>query len=75
MGAFGVVVGGEFVELSLKVGDGFGGWLGVDPAFECLVEAFDFALSLWVSWPTVFLLDAVVGEDFLKSVAAAFSSG
>ena len=38
MGAFGVVVGGEFVELSLKVGDGFGGWLGVDPAFECLVE-------------------------------------
>ena len=57
------------------MGDGFGGWLGVDPAFECLVEAFDFALSLWVSWPAVFLLDAVVGEDFLKSVAAAFSSG
>lgn len=32
-----------------------------------------FCLGLWVYRPAVFLLDAVVGEGFLKRVASAFS--
>ena len=32
----------------LEVGEGVGAWLAVEPAFEGLVEAFDFALGLRV---------------------------
>ncbi len=33
----------ERVELGLEVGDRRGGWLGAEPAFEGLLEAFDLA--------------------------------
>ena len=74
MGACGVVVVAEFIEECLQFSDGFSGWSGVDPFFECLVEALDFSLSLGMAWTTIFLLDAVVVEGFLECVAASFST-
>lgn len=74
MRALCVVVLGEFVELLLELSDCFCWWSCFDPAFECLVEPFDLALSLWVSGSAVFLLDAVVVEGFLECVAASFST-
>jgi hypothetical protein len=48
MGADGVVVGDEVVELALEAGDGRRRRLGGEPAFLGLVEAFDFAAGLGV---------------------------
>lgn len=70
-----VVVLGEFVELLLQLSNCLCWWLSFYPAFECLVEAFDFALGLWVSGSAVFLLNAVVVEGFLEGVASSFSTG
>ncbi|GAA1171508.1 hypothetical protein GCM10009631_08240 [Corynebacterium glaucum] len=75
MGALGVVVVGEFVELVLELVDGFCWWSGIEPVFECLVKPLDFALGLRVAWAAVFLLDAVVVEEFFEGVSASFASG
>ena len=58
-----VVVGfGEFVELGLQLGQG-GGWaLGSQPAFEGLLEAFDFAAGLGVAGPGVLVGDIEVPQ-------------
>jgi hypothetical protein len=55
--ALGVVDGAEGVELGLHVGEV--GWSGSwgQPAFEGLVEAFDFSLGLGVAGVAVFLDD------------------
>lgn len=74
MGACGVVVVAEFVKEFLQFSNGFSGWSGVDPFFECLVEALDFSLSLGMAWSAVFLLDFVGGEDFFKGVSPTFAS-
>ena len=47
MGAVLVVVVPEVVELLLEFGQGRRRWVGGQPAFEGLVEAFDLALGLW----------------------------
>lgn len=73
--ALGVVVVSEFVELFLQLGNCFGWWLGCDPPFECSVESFDLALGLRVSRAAVFLLDAVVCQDFFEGVSPAFAAG
>ena len=54
----------------------FGGrWLGGEPAFEGLVEAFDLALGLRVAGVAVLLVDAELAEKVFKAVAAAGESG
>lgn len=50
VGPFVVVDVCEGVELVLELLDGLRGGLGSEPAFEGLVEAFDFALGLGVAW-------------------------
>jgi hypothetical protein len=54
VGALGVVEGAEGVELGLRGAqvDGFRSW--GQPAFEGLVEAFDFALGAGVAGVAVF---------------------
>jgi hypothetical protein len=47
--AHGVVVGEEFVDLVLQLGDGRRGGLGAQVLFEGLVEAFDLAAGLRLS--------------------------
>ena len=59
------------VELGLELGEGVGGWLGGEPAFEGLVEAFDFAAGGRVVRSGVLLGDAEGGEGGLEAVAAA----
>ena len=61
VGPLGVVDGGEGVEQGLQLGQGGWSWSGGEPAFEGLVEAFDFALGLWVVGLAVFLGDAQGG--------------
>ena len=46
VGAHGVVVGGEVVELVLQFGGGGRGWLGAEVFFQGLVEALDLAAGL-----------------------------
>lgn len=50
VGSVGVVPVPELVEQVLKVVDGVRAWSGPEPAFEGLVESFDFALGLRVRW-------------------------
>jgi hypothetical protein len=46
VGPDGVVVGAEFIEQGLQLGDGVGGPRGGEAFFEGLVEAFDLAAGL-----------------------------
>jgi hypothetical protein len=75
VGSGGVVVAGEVVELVLQVGDRGVGWLGAEPFLQCLLEAFDFALGLWVVGVSVFLGDAQEAEFVLEGVVAAADAG
>lgn len=75
VGSLGVVARAELVEERLQLRDGGCWWSGAEPFFKCLVESFDFALGLGMSWAAVFLLDFVGGEDFLECVSASFASG
>lgn len=59
MGSGGVVPGAELVQEFLKFGGGVWERSGGEPAFEGLMEAFDFALGLWVAWCPVLLVDVV----------------
>ena len=61
MDALGVVDVPELVELCLEFGDGVGAGLCGEPAFEGLVEAFDFSLGLGVAGVAVLLCDAQAG--------------
>lgn len=77
MGAVGAVVvvdGGEGVEQGLQFGDG--GWVraGGQPAFEGLVEAFDFALGLGMIGVAVFLGDAQGCQEAFEVVVAVGES-
>nr|WP_254902513.1 hypothetical protein [Mycobacterium simiae] len=75
VGAHGVVVLGEGVELGLEVGD-TGRWgLAVQPFFEGLVEAFDLAAGLGVVGPGVFEDDAQGGQFGLQGSAPAGAGG
>jgi hypothetical protein len=71
-----VVVVDEVFEQCLELGDG-GGLVGsgAEPAFEGLVEAFDFAAGGGVSGPGVLLVDAEAAEFGLEAVAAAAAAG
>ena len=54
VGSLGVVDG---LKLALQGGEVGGRWLGGEPAFEGLVEAFDLALGLgWPGWPLRWLM-------------------
>ena len=70
-----VVDVGEGVELGLQLGDGGGGWLGGEPAFLGLVEAFDLALGLGMAGVAVLLGDAEAGQQVFEAVAAAGEAG
>jgi hypothetical protein len=65
----------EAVELGLPLGEGGGGGLSGEPAFQGLVEAFDRALGLGMAGMAVLLGDAEVGEQVLEAVAAAGETG
>lgn len=65
----------ERVELVLEVGEGVGGRLGAEPAFEGLVESFDLALGLWVAGMAVLLGDREVGEQVFEAVTSAAGIG
>ena len=58
MGADGVVVAAEPVELGLQGGDGGGSALVGQPLLEGLVEAFDLAAGLGVVGAGVLVVDA-----------------
>ena len=65
----------EGVEQGLQLGDGRrGGVVAVEPAFEGLVEAFDFALGLRVAGVAVFLGDAQAGQEAFEVVVAVGES-
>ena len=49
-------------------------WSCGEPAFEGLVEAFDFALGLWVVGVAVFLGDAQAGQEAFEVVVAVGES-
>ena len=70
-----VVDAGEGVELVLEFGDGPGAWLGAEPSFEGLLEAFDLAAGGGVVGPGVLLGDLETGEFGLEAVASASSAG
>ena len=70
-----VVDASEGVELGLQLGHGGGGWLSGEPAFQGLLEAFDFALGLGMAGMAVLLRDAEVGEQVFKAVAATGEAG
>ena len=74
VGSLGVVDGGEGVEQGLQFGQGGRSWSGGEPAFEGLVEAFDFALGLWVVGVAVFLGDAQGGQEAFEVVVAVGES-
>ncbi len=69
-----VVVVDEVVEVGLEFGDGACWWVGAEPSFECLVEAFDFAAGGGVVGSGVLLDDVVSGEFGLEAVASAASA-
>ena len=71
----GVVVGGEFVELGLQFGSCGGAWSCGEPAFEGLVQSFDFPLCLGVVGASVLLFDATVSEFDFEGVGCASESG
>ena len=61
--------------LPLELVDCCGLLLGFEPLFECLVEAFDFALGLGVSGSTVFLLYSTVEQFCFECVVGIFCAG
>jgi len=61
--AFGVVEAAEGVEQGLHVGQCGRAWAWSKPAFEGLVEAFDFSLGLGVAGVAVLLDDSQVGQQ------------
>ena len=72
MGALGVVDDDERVVKGLKFGDCF--WLGLlfEPAFQGLLEPFDFAAGGGMVRSTVFLFDAVCSEfGFERGVSSS----
>jgi hypothetical protein len=71
VGAAVVVLVGEPAELVLEGGQGLGGGLAGEPAFEGLVEPLDLALGLGVARLAVLLGDPAGGELGLEGVAAA----
>lgn len=75
VGSAGVVVVGEFVELVLEFGQVACSWSCGEPAFECLVEAFDFSLCLGVVGCSVLLVNAEVEEFYFEGVGSATMSG
>lgn len=56
MWAFVVVVVDDVVELAVEFIDAGGRWFVSESDFECLVEALDFALGLWVIGFAAFLV-------------------
>ena len=52
-----------------------GGWLLGEPAFLCLVEAFNLSLGLWVSGRTVLLFDAEDREKVFEGVSSSCEAG
>nr|WP_231737595.1 hypothetical protein [Mycobacterium sp. IS-1742] len=70
-----VVLVDEGVELGLQFGQGVGVGLAGEPAFEGLVEAFDFAAGGGVVGGGVDLDDAKVVQFVLQGVAAASAAG
>ena len=75
VGAVLVVVVPEPVESGLQIGQGAGGRLLSEPAFQGLVEAFDLALGLRVPGVPVLLRDAQERQEVFEGVAAAAEAG
>lgn len=75
MGAAVVVFVGEGVELGLELGQGCGSGLAGEPAFEGLVESFDFAAGGGVIGGGVDLAHAQTVQLGFVLVAAAFAAG
>lgn len=75
MGAAVVVFVGEGVELGLELGQGCGSGLAGEPAFEGLVESFDFAAGGGVIGGGVDLAHAQAVQFGFVLVAAAFAAG
>ena len=72
MGALGVVVGGEGIQLGLQAGEGGGGVLAGEPFLQGLVEAFGFPTGLRVVGAAVGQADAQGGQlAFQRDPAAA----
>jgi len=67
--AFVVVVVDDVVELAVEFIDAGGRWFVSESDFECLVEALDFALGLWVIEFAVFLGDSDVDEELFEAVS------
>ena len=65
-----VVVGDELVEQCLELVDGGRGGAGGEPAFQCLVEAFNFAAGGRVVGSAVLLGDVERVEEGLEAVAS-----
>ena len=74
VGSLGVVDDGEVVQQGLHCGDSGGAGSRRQPAFEGLVEAFDFALGLGVFGVAVFLGDAQAGQQTFEVVVAVGES-
>ena len=74
MDAWGVVDPAEGVELGWQLAEIVGPGSLDQPAFEGLVEAFDFALGLGVSGVPVFLGDPEAGEQVFEFVVAVGES-
>ena len=74
VGSLGVVDGLKDGELCVELGQGGGGWLGVEPAFEGLVEALNLALGGGMVGAAVLLSDVQIGGQVPCSGVAVFSS-
>lgn len=70
-----VVFVGEGVELGLELGEGGGFGLFLQPAFEGLVEAFDFPAGGGVVGGGVDLADLQAAEFGFEAVASAAAAG
>jgi hypothetical protein len=75
VGAAVVVFVGEGIEVGLEVGEGLGGGLLDEPAFEGLLEAFDFPAGGGMVGAGVLVGDPEVGQGGLEGVAAAAPAG
>jgi hypothetical protein len=74
VGAVLVVVGDERIEQGLELVEGGRGGVGGEPAFEGLVEAFDFAARGRVVRSRVLLDDVQAVQQGLEAVAAPFAA-
>ena len=78
MGADGVVVGAEVVEVFFECGDGSDFLVAVEEGFHGFPDAFDFALGGGFVGASVFLDDAFDCEECFEGVfvaCAAFAAG